>query len=212
MVDVRNHGQSDHHKTMDYPVLANDIIRVADKIRVEKFTILGHSMGGKIAMTVATKYPGRVDGVISIDSAPFDYNSNDRYTSVVKNIARKLGTYDIVGMHRKDLLAKMIKDFDSKAIAFLLLNNAEFNNDLIAIGWKSNVPDLLKNTDTIFGFENVGQYYGPFKAILAGNSKFEARDFNKSFPNVTDDDLTFMQGAGHWVHSDKPHETIEEIK
>ena len=70
LLDQRNHCSSDHHPDMNYEVLSDDIIRFADNLFLEKFTVLGHSMGGKTAMTVACRYPDRVDGVISVDSAP----------------------------------------------------------------------------------------------------------------------------------------------
>lgn len=56
--------------------MADDVIRLADSLQIDKFTILGHSMGAKIAMTTACKYPDRIDGVCSVDAAPYDYNSN----------------------------------------------------------------------------------------------------------------------------------------
>lgn len=57
---------------MNYIVMSDDIIRFADKMKLEKFTIMGHSLGGRTAMTTACRFPERVDGVISIDSAPKD--------------------------------------------------------------------------------------------------------------------------------------------
>lgn len=69
-MEQRNHALSDHHKEMNYNVLSEDIIRFADKRGLNKFTLLGHSMGGRTAMTTACRFPDRVDGVISIDTAP----------------------------------------------------------------------------------------------------------------------------------------------
>ena len=57
---------------MNYNALTEDVIRFADQNGIQNFTILGHSLGGKTAMTLACKYPDRVDGVISVDSAPVD--------------------------------------------------------------------------------------------------------------------------------------------
>ena len=56
--------------------MAEDLIRFADRMQLDKFTLLGHSMGGRSAMTVACKYPERVDGVICVDTAPVDERSN----------------------------------------------------------------------------------------------------------------------------------------
>ena len=78
LVELRNHANSDHHADMNYEVLSDDIIRFADKHGLQKFTICGHSLGGRTAMTVACRYPDRVDGVISIDSAPVN---NENYLS-----------------------------------------------------------------------------------------------------------------------------------
>ena len=74
LIDMRNHTYSDHHDDMDYKVLSDDIIRFADSQGLDKFTILGHSMGGRAAMTTACRFPERVDGVICLDAAPNNIN------------------------------------------------------------------------------------------------------------------------------------------
>ena len=72
MIELRNHAQSDHHPDMDHYVISDDIIRFADSHGLKKFTLLGHSLGGRAAMTTACRFPDRVDGVISVDSPPVD--------------------------------------------------------------------------------------------------------------------------------------------
>ena len=64
---------------MNYRVISDDLIRFADSHGLEKFTLLGHSMGGRAAMTLASRFPDRVDGVISVDSAPVDESRNEGY-------------------------------------------------------------------------------------------------------------------------------------
>lgn len=71
-VAMRNHAMADHHDEHNYNVMADDVIRFADEQGLDKFTVMGHSMGGRTAMTIACRYPERVDGVISIDAAPVD--------------------------------------------------------------------------------------------------------------------------------------------
>jgi len=60
---------------MNYKVLSDDLIRFADNRGLDKFTLLGHSMGGRTAMTTACRFPDRVDGVISLDTAPVNENA-----------------------------------------------------------------------------------------------------------------------------------------
>ena len=74
LVGTRNHAFSDHHDDMYYTAMADDIIRFADKQGLDTFTLMGHSMGGKIVMTAACLYPDRVNGVIALDAAPWNWN------------------------------------------------------------------------------------------------------------------------------------------
>jgi len=73
---MRNHATSDHHNEHNYNVMSDDVVRFADIHEIENFTIMGHSMGGRTAMTLACRYPDRVDGVISVDAAPVDESKN----------------------------------------------------------------------------------------------------------------------------------------
>jgi esterase len=70
LVDLRNHGESDHHTSMTYQEMAEDVIRFADSKGIEKMELLGHNIGAKTAMTLACLHPDRVSALISIDTAP----------------------------------------------------------------------------------------------------------------------------------------------
>jgi len=67
---MRNHGDSDHHDSITYKEMVGDVIRYADKHNIDRFTIIGHSMGGKTAMTLSTLHPERIDGIIIVDAPP----------------------------------------------------------------------------------------------------------------------------------------------
>ena len=64
---------------MNYDVISDDVIRFADKLNLEKFSVLGHSLGGRTAMTVACRYPDRVDACISVDAAPINESSDKSF-------------------------------------------------------------------------------------------------------------------------------------
>lgn len=83
LVELRNHAASNHHSEMNYDVLSDDIIRFADYMGLETFTLLGHSLGGRAAMTTACRFEDRVDGVISVDSAPIDESKNQQFGQFV---------------------------------------------------------------------------------------------------------------------------------
>ena len=70
LMDLRNHGESDWHKSMTYLEMAEDLMRFADAKHLEKLTLIGHNVGAKTAMMAAQMYPERVAGLISLDTAP----------------------------------------------------------------------------------------------------------------------------------------------
>lgn len=81
MLDARNHGESERHPSMTHIEMAQDVVRYANGKKIEKFTILGHSMGGKTAMTLATTHPERIDGIIVIDIPPKHSKNDKEYKS-----------------------------------------------------------------------------------------------------------------------------------
>ena len=70
LLDLRNHGESDHHESMTYTDMANDLIRFLDSRMLDKVTLIGHNIGAKTAMHTASLFPNRVKGLISLDTAP----------------------------------------------------------------------------------------------------------------------------------------------
>jgi len=95
LVDLRNHGESDHHDSMTYREMAEDVIRYADNANIDRFTILGHSMGGKTAMTLASLYPNRIDGIVIVDAPPKNSQRDPGFLSktpdlVIMNFINKI--------------------------------------------------------------------------------------------------------------------------
>jgi esterase len=70
LVDLRNHGESDHHDSMNYTEMADDLLRFLDSRALEHVTLVGHNIGGKTAMRFAGLHSERVKGLISLDTAP----------------------------------------------------------------------------------------------------------------------------------------------
>lgn len=79
LMEMRNHATSDHHSEHNYEVMSDDIIRFADQNNMDKFTVLGHSMGARATMTLMCRYPDRLDGAISVDAAPVNERGNPTF-------------------------------------------------------------------------------------------------------------------------------------
>jgi len=74
LMDLRNHGESDHHASMEYKELASDVLRYADHNRIDKLSLIGHNIGAKLAMTLSCMHPDRVSSLICLDTAPLSFS------------------------------------------------------------------------------------------------------------------------------------------
>ncbi|MBL0688610.1 MAG: alpha/beta fold hydrolase, partial [Pseudoalteromonas sp.] len=81
-VDLRNHGLSPHSDEMDYLAMANDIVELMAKLKIQKAHLVGHSMGGKVAMQVALTHSELVDKLVVLDIAPVSYPA--RHTQIIE--------------------------------------------------------------------------------------------------------------------------------
>jgi len=73
-LDLRNHGMSPHADRMPYEAMAADVAAWLDAHGIERAELVGHSMGGKVAMLLACRHPGRVSRLVIVDVAPKDYS------------------------------------------------------------------------------------------------------------------------------------------
>ena len=115
LVDMRNHFDSDWHNEMTYRAMSDDIIRFADEHFIDNFTVLGHSMGGRTAMYVASRYPDRVNGCIVIDTAPVDESANsDEFNKDVKAILTFITSLEPADLSRDQVLSRAAQTFPDR--------------------------------------------------------------------------------------------------
>src|SRR3954454_16672316 len=97
-IDLRNHGRSPHSRDMTYSLMAEDVFEFMSEQKLQSAHILGHSMGGKVAMELALSHPERVDRLVVADMAPKAYPSKE------KGIVEALLAVDVARFHnRKDI-------------------------------------------------------------------------------------------------------------
>lgn len=212
LVDLRNHGNSDHHASMTYKEMANDVKRlVTDTLKIEKkFTLVGHSMGAKTAMTFACMYPELIDGLFIIDAMPQSHLHNPDLFSSVKTVVDTIYNYDITSTSRQDTLKYFYEKLGG-AIANLLNTNL-ITTEKTELMWRINIKSIHDCLDNIIGWEQSGTYEGPVRVLNGEKSfRFSLDNFTKTFPLMKNKDIRIIQGANHWVHADKPEETAKEM-
>ncbi|XP_055333247.1 protein ABHD11-like [Paramacrobiotus metropolitanus] len=211
-VDARNHGESGHDSDHSYEAMCEDVEELMQELQISKGIFIGHSMGGKIAMCFSLRKPDLVDSLIVVDSAPATSpgrSTFERFFAAMKKIHSKPG--ENLPTLRKRALAELepaIPDLITRQ--FIVTNLADHNGK---IGWRINLKALSDNTENIMEFPVFHNFYGgPVLFIGGGNSNYitevEMPEIKRLFPKAQ---VETIPDAGHWVHSEKPHELTEVI-
>lgn len=201
-VDVRNHGDSFHANTMEYSELAQDIINLLDHLNIDRCLLLGHSMGGKIAIQVALEQSHRITKLIIADIAPVSYPPH--HLEIIKG----LQAIDLsVVAKRKDADQQLASYVDNIGVRqFLLRNLAKSNQGNLA--FKCNLSNISLCYPQIMKANKLpaekSAYTGPTLFIKGGNSDYILPEHRKIIAELLPNSKAkIIQGAGHWLHAEK---------
>jgi esterase len=218
--DLRNHGQSPHDNLHDYKSMSDDLFELVKDLKLTKFFLAGHSMGGKTAISFALKWPEMINGLLIADISPFtNENTNSNIFNQHFNILKTIESIDLSNIStRKEVELILEKKISSERDRGFILKNLQRNNSN-TFSWKINSKAILNNLDKIMeGIERPSsaseQITGfPVIFIRGGDSEYipvsHFGDIQNIFPAV---EFITIKGAGHWIHSDKPEEVTKNIK
>lgn len=206
--DLRNHGESPWDDEMTYQAMAEDIAALIQKLDAGAAYVIGHSMGGKAAMTLALTEPELVRGLMVIDIAPVKYDHEyGAYIEAMRGVPlTELERRNDAEAHMKDLIT------DPGIRAFLLQNLGQDENGL---AWQVNIDAIEKEMTSILDFPGLlGEpYEGPTLFLRGGNSDFIDDAHHAAIENLFPmAEHSVIDDAGHWVHAEKPAEVIAEIQ
>jgi len=220
--DLRNHGSSPHTTTHTYQDMVDDLYRFFNEHHIEKATLLGHSMGGKLAMMFAAEYPELITGLIVADIAPKNYNSQNKpFKTVLQHemILELMEELNLVAVNsRKEIdffLADKLKDISLRQ--FLIKNIHRDKEGYFE--WKINVPVLKHALNSITTDVNA-EWFAERKPILNYPVTF-IRGLNSDY--ISDQDIPAIKdiypetrlidipGAGHWLHAEQPEKFVEAV-
>lgn len=202
--DQRNHGQSLHTSIHSFPAMADDLAEFIEEHQIENPVLIGHSMGGKVAMTYALENPGKVKKLVIIDISPRKYPERITHTQVISQMMSiDLNTVTTRGEVERILELKIS---DSRTRMFIMKNLYYKIHGKLA--WRLNLEAINQSMDLLFdGIRSENQYNGPALFIRGGKSDYvpdEDMPLIKSmFPQAI---IKTIPGASHWVHADAPEE------
>ncbi len=222
MLDQRNHGLSPHHDEHSFKCMKQDLAEFMDQHKIEKAVLLGHSMGGKVAMSFAADYPEKIERLIVADIAPKDYlllNENSQYY-LHRNILLAMIDIDFTQMEsREDILYYLAEKIDDTRITQFLLKNVAKDKSSKLFKWRLNPEALYNYLDEIVGGVNKNWFSDlkpitnyPVKFIKGANSNYiQEGDFALIKEIYPDANIVTIPDAGHWLHAEQPKLFLKAI-
>ncbi len=207
-IDLRNHGRSPHSAEFNYRVMAEDVNEFIDRHHLQSaVNIIGHSMGGKIAMQFALTHPEKCGKLVIVNIAPCEYEKQH------DEILQTLVKIDLASVSsRREVESLMAKDIPQFAMRQFLLKNLKRNTNG-SFSWKMNL-DAIKNNyrETLRAIDSPIAFKKPALFIRGENSDYirenDIPGIEKLFPNST---FETILNAGHWVHAEAPEKFFEVV-
>ncbi len=207
-VDLRNHGQSFHTDEMDYPLMAADVERLMDDLRLDACRLLGHSMGGKVAMALALENPQRVEKLVIADIAPVVY-AHDHDELVDAALGLSLDAIGARADADRELQAAIA---DPGLRSFLLQNLVRDRDDW---RWRVNWRAIGGAMEALTGFVELPPDWRievPTLCIRGAASNYVgAAEIELMRDHFRDIEFATLDGAGHWLHAEQPAAFLERV-
>jgi len=206
-LDLRNHGRSFHSDDFTYVAMAQDILDYCQGNNLETVSVIGHSMGGKVAMFFATAYPEMVEKLVIADIGPKYYRPHHQ------DIMAGLNAVDFAKKPERaevdDLLAQHIPDFGTRQFLMKSLYWKEPGQ----LAFRFNLDVFNENID------NIGEalpenaiFEKPTLFLKGGMSNYikdeDAGLIKSHFPNY---ELKTIENVGHWLHAENPKEFYKVV-
>jgi esterase len=221
-VDQRNHGHSPHLHEHTFEAMKEDLIGFYRENEIRDSILLGHSMGGKVAMAFAADYPELIKKLIVVDIAPVNYLETEEESQYFfhRNILLAMMeiNFDRITT-RQQVEEKLSEKIDELKTCQFLIKNIVFDKQTHRLKWRLNIEALYENLDEIV----KGIDFRFFDGRIPINSYQVVFIRGKESPYVKDRYLPVIKqiypdaeildipGAGHWLHAEKTELFLEAV-
>lgn len=207
LIDQRNHGRSPHSDIFNYEVMSMDLLEYCEDHSLEDIILLGHSMGGKVAMMFSVQHPDLVDKLMVADIGPKYYPLHHQ------DILDGLSSLDFDELSTRGEVDKTLATYvPDIGVRMFLLKNLYWI-DKGKLGLRINLKSLVSNVSEV-GAELIQEfrYLGETLFLKGQKSNYILKDdeyrIRKQFPNAN---IVEISNAGHWLHAENPDDFLREV-
>lgn len=205
LLDMRNHGRSPHSDEFSYEAMSDDVSEYLAEHSIKKAHILGHSMGGKVAMEFATLHPEKVLKLMVADIGPKPYEPHHQ------EIIAALQDLDLENIDSRGEAEEQfaIKDFGTRQ--FLL--KSLYWQEKGKLAWRFNLPVIAHEVERVGASLAPNAIYdGDVLFIRGGKSWYiKDEDWDGIIGHFPEAELKTIEGAGHWLHAEKPKDFFKAV-
>lgn len=206
LVDLRNHGHSPWADDISYELMADDVYELCQELHIEDLILIGHSMGGKVAIQFALKYEHLLEKLIIVDIGIKEYPMHHQH--IIAAI-RSVNPSEI--KTRKEAEQKMSKYIDNEGIKQFLLKNLHWK-EKGKLDWRMNIDALERNMPEILAALPMHEISVPTLFIRGEMSNYILEeDIPEIEEYFIDVEFVTIKNAGHWVHAEQPDKFLDAI-
>jgi len=207
LIDQRNHGKSFHHNHCSFEIMAEDLKIYIEHHNLRNVRIIGHSMGGKVAMFYSVKNQKNVDKLIVVDIAPKKYSINKASHVNILDVITDLKNI----ISRKDTEIQLKKFIKEEGVRQFLLKNLYWKSPT-KLAWRCNFNCIKKNLDNFYKGLKRDHLFSKETLFVKGEKsnyilKNDLNLIKHHFPLAQ---IHSIAKAGHWVHAENPIDFYKE--
>lgn len=205
-LDLRNHGRSPQSDAQNYALMADDLLLLMDDCNIEQAHLVGHSMGGKVAMQFATQYPQRVNQLIVVDMATRAYADEHSHlinAMLAVDLQQHSSRQSVDAALKTSIPNTMVRQF-------LLMNLARSEAGL---NWRIHLAALKANYPALQSAVCETMHYDKPCFFIYGENSEYILPADKAMIRQCFSQAEFIGlPTGHWVHAEAPAQFIATLE
>ena len=211
LLDLRNHGYSFHDDKISYPLMAEDVLNFCQQQNLKEVSIIGHSMGGKVALQCLNTFENKViiNAVVVIDIWAKEYEP--RHEKILNSLIQLN-----LNQKREQIEMELTENLKNKILARFLLKNLTIdkNSSNDKFTWRNNLKILVAKKDFLLQEISLAdEIKTPLLLIKGGKSDYVLEKDNQEMKcKFINGKFITIENSGHWVHVDNPNLLLKEIE